>query len=128
MPQWRGDSGAVAEILANLLENAFRYSPPGAPLGLHCQPEGDGGWQLTVWDGGPAIGPHEREAIFEPGVRGEASQSLPGTGLGLALARELAEGMGGELTLVQPPSRIAADLPNQGNAFRLSVPPAAARP
>jgi len=128
MPQWRGDSGAVAEILANLLENAFRYSPPGAPLGLHCQPEGDGGWQLTVWDGGPAIGPHEREAIFEPGVRGEASQSLPGTGLGLALARELAEGMGGALTLVQPPSRIAADLPNQGNAFRLSVPPAAARP
>ena len=48
MPQWRGDSDAVAEILANLLENAFRYSPAGAPLGLHCQPQGNGGWNLTV--------------------------------------------------------------------------------
>ena len=123
MPQWRGDSDAVAEILANLLENAFRYSPPGAPLGLHCQPQGNGGWNLTVWDGGQAIAPHEHAAIFEPGVRGEASQDLPGTGLGLALARELAEGIGGTLTLVQPPSRLAPDLPEQGNAFQLSVPP-----
>ena len=123
MPQWRGDSDAVAEILANLLENAFRYSPAGAPLGLHCQPQGNGGWNLTVWDGGQAIAPHEHAAIFEPGVRGEASQDLPGTGLGLALARELAEGIGGTLTLVQPPSRLAPDLPEQGNAFQLSVPP-----
>ena len=128
MPQWHGDSNAVAEILANLLENAFRYSPQGAALGLHCQPDNDGGWQLTVWDGGQAIEGHEREAIFEPGVRGQASQELPGTGLGLALARELAEGIGGRLTLVQPPSLIAADLPEAGNAFQLNVPPEPASP
>ncbi|MEX0589389.1 MAG: histidine kinase dimerization/phospho-acceptor domain-containing protein, partial [Cyanobium sp.] len=51
MPSWRGDSGAVAEILANLLENAFRYSAAGTAIGLHCQPSSDGPWQLTVWDG-----------------------------------------------------------------------------
>jgi len=77
MPSWRGDSGAVAEILANLLENAFRYSPPGTAIGLHCQqlcqplcqPLPQGPWQLTVWDAGEPIAAAEREAIFESTAR-----------------------------------------------------------
>ncbi len=121
IPDWRGDSGAVAEILANLLENAFRYSPQGTAVGLHGA-ETTTGLTLTVWDGGPAIDPQERLAIFQRGVRGVRGQELPGTGLGLALAKDLARSLGGDLELVIPPREVAGDLPDQGNAFRLSLP------
>jgi signal transduction histidine kinase len=129
LPDWRGDSGSVAEILANLLENAFRYSPRGAAVGLHAATD-DQHLRLTVWDAGPAIAEAEREAIFGRGVRGARGQDLPGTGLGLALGRDLARSLGGELELVVPPRLLAANLPEQGNAFRLSLPrpPAAAPP
>ena len=56
----------VVEIIANLLENAFRYSPAGAPLGLHLSNQGDQ-HGICIWDGGPAIHPSEREQIFEQG-------------------------------------------------------------
>ena len=121
LPDWRGDSGAVAEILANLLENAFRYSPQGCRVGLHSAPS-PRGLQLTVWDAGTPIAPQEREAIFEQGFRGSSSSQMAGTGLGLALARDLARGLGGDLSLVIPPAAVASDLPPQGNAFRLSLP------
>jgi signal transduction histidine kinase len=128
LPEWRGDSGSVAEILANLLENAFRYSPRGSAVGLHGQAD-EQLLQLTVWDSGPGIPAAEREAIFGRGVRGERGQELPGTGLGLALGRDLARSLGGELELVVPPRQVAEDLPDQGNAFRLSLPrPPAAAP
>lgn len=104
LPDWRGDSSAVAEILANLLENAFRYSPEGTSVGLHTAMTSGGSPRLTVWDGGGAISPDEREAIFGRGIRGERGQALPGTGLGLALARDLARSMGGELSLLCPPT------------------------
>ena len=77
---------------------------------------------LTVWDGGAAIDPAEREKIFERGVRGERGRDLPGTGLGLALARDLARGLRGELSLVIPPRSVDRALPDQGNAFRLTLP------
>ena len=123
-PQWRGDSAAVAEILANLLENAFRYSPEGAAVGLCCR-QGAGaaaGLGLCVWDGGPPIDAEERQAIFQRGVRGERSQGRTGSGLGLALARELAHQLGGELRLVQPPCAFDPGLPAVGNAFCLDLP------
>jgi signal transduction histidine kinase len=127
LPDWRGDSGAVAEILANLVENAFRYSPPGCPVGLHVV-QGNNGLALTVWDGGPCIDPSEREAIFDRGVRGSAGLQRPGTGLGLALAKDLARGLGGVLELVTPPGAIDPLLPQEGNAFRLSLPPPTPKP
>ncbi len=123
LPEWHGDSGAVAEILANLLENAFRYSAPEAPVGLQLDPDRSGGLRLTVWDGGPPIPEGEREIIFKRGQRGSTGVHRPGTGLGLALARDLAHSLGGDLELLVPPSRIAAELPAEGNAFRLSLPP-----
>ena len=121
LPGWRGEGSAVAEILANLLENAFQYSLPGSPVGLHCSLS-SGGLNLTVWDGGEAIAEEERERIFERGVRGVQSQDKPGTGLGLALARTLARHLGGELELVIPPALVDGSLPNRGNAFQLTLP------
>ena len=143
LPNWRGAGGAVAEILANLLENAFRYSPIEAPIGLQCVAlanDGDGGVSgvsgggvggvgggptavsLTVWDSGPAIPLEERQRIFERGARGRAQGAIPGSGLGLALARDLARRLGGDLELVVPPQAVDPALPDQGNAFRLTLP------
>jgi signal transduction histidine kinase len=113
----------VAEILANLLENAFRYSRQGVAVGLHCCGDHLGGWQLTVWDGGSPIPEAERQLIFERGIRGSQGADLPGTGLGLALARDLARSLGGELELLIPPAAAAPELPAAGNAFRLRLPP-----
>jgi signal transduction histidine kinase len=127
LPRWRGDSGVVAEILANLLENAFRYSPQGAAVGLHAAEEA-GRLALTVWDGGPPIDAEERQVIFERGVRGRRGRQRPGTGLGLALARDLARSLGGTLELLPAPAMVAPGLPPQGNAFRLSLPPGAPEP
>lgn len=128
LPDWQGDSGAVAEILANLLENAFAYSPAGAAIGLFCRLLSDGRWQLCVWDGGPAIPAAERQRIFERGERGSRGVVRPGTGLGLALGRNLATALGGDLELVVPPAALAAALPAEGNAFCLTLPPSAAPP
>jgi signal transduction histidine kinase len=126
LPDWRGQSDAVAEILANLLENAFRYSPAGAPVGLHVATTIDGGWDLGVWDGGAPIPSPERQQIFIAGERGSHSSEQPGSGLGLALARRLAERLGGTLVLTDSPQALDPGLPRQGNAFRLRLPPSTA--
>ncbi len=123
LPSWRGDSSAVAEILANLLENAFRYSPAGAPIGLRVAEPGER-LQLCLWDGGAPIPEAEREAIFGRGVRGTTGRQRPGTGLGLALARDLARQLGGELELLEAPAGFDPALPAEGNAFLLSLPSA----
>ena len=119
-PAWTGtlstDRGtAILEIVANLLENAFRYSPSGCSIGLLLLDDG-----LCIWDDGAGIPEEERTRIFRRGERGSAGIDRPGTGLGLALARDLAAQQGGELELLVPPSRLSPTLPSQGNAFRLS--------
>ena len=107
----------IAEIVANLLENAFRYSPPGCALGLKLLDHA-----ICVWDAGPSIPTTEQERIFQQGERGSSSTDRPGSGLGLALARRLAENRGGSLNLHTKPKTLDADLPSQGNAFLLKLP------
>ncbi|MCP9809463.1 HAMP domain-containing histidine kinase [Cyanobium sp. HWJ4-Hawea] len=122
LPDWCGDSGSAAEVLANLLENAFRYSQSQAPIGLYCQKTEAGSWLISIWDGGEPIANSEREAIFGRGFRGQAGQKLPGTGVGLALARDLARSLGGDLVLLPSPAALDPALPARGNAFQLSLP------
>ena len=106
--------GVIAEIVANLLENAFRYSSSNVPIGLYINNEG-----LCIWDGGKSIAFDERERIFQKGVRGENIDGLSGTGLGLALGRQLSKQIGGDLQLIVPPQSFDSLLPNEGNAFVL---------
>ncbi|WP_320675215.1 HAMP domain-containing sensor histidine kinase [Prochlorococcus sp. MIT 1341] len=107
---------ALAEIIANLLENAFRYSPLGCDLGLMIFDNG-----LVVWDQGSEIPKEERKKIFEKGFRGKASKKSAGSGLGLSLAREMAQNMEGSLELIIPPQLFHADLPAEGNAFVIKL-------
>ena len=120
LPNCQADAAAIAEIVANLLENAFRYSRSGGAIGLHTHLGAQ--LELTIWDSGPAIPAAERVSIFEKGVRGSSGAQLEGSGLGLALARDLARSLGGELDLVVPASALDPGLPSEGNAFRLSLP------
>jgi signal transduction histidine kinase len=78
-----------------LVENALRYSPPGAAVTIAAVPGG-----LEVLDRGPGLEPGEEEAVFERFSRGSAGRSGPaGTGLGLPIARELTRQWGGEVSL-----------------------------
>ena len=119
IPTWQGDGAAVAEIVANLLENAFRYCGAGGAIGLEVAASTSGGIDLTVWDSGPAIPAEERERIFARGERGSTGRHRPGTGLGLALGRDLARSLGGELHLQDAPNPPAR---RDGNAFQLHLP------
>lgn len=109
--------GVVAEIIANLLENAFRYSPTGSAIGIHLQQSG-----ICVWDGGNPIAKEDRKRIFNRGIRGQNSGDCSGSGLGLALGRQLAEQLGGSLELISSPASLDPTLPNKGNAFLLKLP------
>tara|TARA_Y100001968_G_scaffold264132_1_gene252913 strand:+ start:2387 stop:3523 length:1137 start_codon:yes stop_codon:yes gene_type:complete len=111
------DEGGIAEIIANLLENAFRYSSKNVPIGLHLNSKG-----ICVWDGGNPINEDERKKIFDKGFRGKSSSDIPGSGLGLALGFNLALKLGGELKLIKSPFEFDPKLPSYGNAFVLSLP------
>ena len=103
---------------SNLLENAFRYSPPQASIGIEVVEEG-----ICVWDEGRPIKEEEREKIFEKGFRGESGSTMSGSGIGLALARDLARQLGGDLKLVVNPIQFKNSLPESGNAFIFSLEP-----
>jgi signal transduction histidine kinase len=99
-PCWgRGDPDAVARVVRILLDNALRYGPRGAPVRAEAHVRGINA-TITVADEGPGIPEDERDHIFERFHRGAAAGSSGGFGLGLAIGRELARRMGGELAVV----------------------------
>ena len=93
----RGRSDDVVEVLNILLVNAWRHAQ-GAPARIEVTRDGDSDL-VDVSEDGPAVLPELRESIFERGVRRPGS---PGQGLGLAMARDLIERLGGSLTLSPP--------------------------
>ncbi|KGG13094.1 MULTISPECIES: sensor histidine kinase [Prochlorococcus] len=109
--------GVIAEIVANLLENAFRYSPADSAIGLFISEIG-----ICVWDSGEPIPLEDRDQIFYRGFRSANSLASKGSGLGLALGKELAEQLGGELYLDVNPQGFHQSLPKKGNAFILKLP------
>ncbi|MBU1222925.1 MAG: HAMP domain-containing protein [Gammaproteobacteria bacterium] len=95
--------GALRRILANLLENALRYGG-GQPVSLRAEVLEDG-CRIGVLDRGPGIPEADREAVFRPFYRLEASRSVStgGSGLGLAIVRQLAEAHGWRVSLQARP-------------------------
>jgi signal transduction histidine kinase len=97
-----GDEYRVRQILVNLLTNAIKFTPPGGRIEIGAQPE-DGVVRIVVADTGRGIPAEKLEAVFDPFVQVDrrgtlAEVSQQGVGLGLAISRELARAMGGELT------------------------------
>jgi signal transduction histidine kinase len=88
------DGDRVLQIVSNLLDNAFAWTPDGGRIDLGLT-AANGTIAVSVADSGPGIGPEERERIFRPFW----SRAGAGTGLGLPIALELAHALGGELTL-----------------------------
>lgn len=97
------DSQALQEIVANLLDNAFKYSPLSAWIWLMTGLQKQQYVGTVIGDSGPGIPPEDRERLFERHYRGVQTQgNIPGTGLGLAIAHDLIAAMGGEIEVVSP--------------------------
>ncbi|MBI1339546.1 HAMP domain-containing protein [bacterium] len=93
------DRDLVAQAMANLMDNAIKYTPQGGHVQLRALREADGGVCLSVSDSGPGVPEEDRERVIERFVRLEQSRTKPGSGLGLSLASAVAEAHGGRLTL-----------------------------
>ncbi|HKN27440.1 MAG TPA: ATP-binding protein [Roseiarcus sp.] len=85
-----GDKELVVQMIANLLDNALRHTPPGAGIEVAGK-RTQGGISLTVVDDGPGVAPDELKAIFQRFYRAEAARTPAGTGLGLSLVAAIAE-------------------------------------
>jgi signal transduction histidine kinase len=106
------DPDAVAQIVRILIDNALRHGPPGGAVRVETASAG-GRPSIAVRDAGDGVPAGERDRIFERFERGSAAAgTTPGFGLGLAIARELARRMGGEVALD----------PDPATTFRLSLP------
>ena len=112
VPRVRGDRERLRQVLANLIDNAVKHSPHGAPVEVRAHAL-DGHVQVDVADEGPGVQPGDRRLIFEKFGRAGGGGARPGTGLGLYIARSIAEAHGGTLDVERTP---------RGATFALALP------
>ena len=111
------DAVLIERVLANLLENAAKYTPPGSAVTISARvatPD----LLLTVSDNGPGLPAGREDALFEKFTRGERESATSGVGLGLAICRAIVEAHGGHIRV--DPAR--ADGPQRGARFSVSLP------
>lgn len=108
-----GDPTLLRELIANLMDNALRYTPNGGEVSLHCA-VADGMLELEISDTGPGIPEDRWEAVFERFYR-LPETSLSGSGLGLPIAREIARCHHGSI-------RISASPRGKGTRVQVSLP------
>lgn len=109
-----GDENLLRQLVINLLENAVTHTPPGGHVSVELETR-NGGVAVAVTDSGPGVPLEDRDRIFERFVRLAPSGAQTGAGLGLPIARWIAEQHGGRLTLEsQAPdgARFVVSLPN----------------
>jgi signal transduction histidine kinase len=109
----RGEPAGLRLALKVLLDNALRYTPAGSALAVLGRRQGNG-VELALQDKGPGVPPADLPRIFDKGYRGSNTAGLPGSGLGLYMARSVVEVHGGTLQHVAPPAG--------GAEFRLWLP------
>jgi len=120
VPAVAADPTALTRCLENLVMNAVKYGGEGRWLLVRAARAGEGRVRIGVEDRGVGIEPADLAHIFEPFYRGKNGQTIHGTGLGLSLARDIAEGMGGRLE--------ASSVPGRGSTFTLELAAAAEKP
>ncbi|MBI2188599.1 MAG: HAMP domain-containing histidine kinase [Acidobacteria bacterium] len=119
LPPIIGERMAVAQCVENLITNAIKYSRDDRWVGIRArlgdEGKGERRVQISVSDRGIGIGPEDLPHIFEPFYRSPSVRrsQIHGTGLGLALAKQVAESIGGSLTVTSEPGR--------GSTFTLSL-------
>ena len=113
----RADAEKLRQVILNLLTNAIKFTDAGGSIELECMCTSDDA-RITVRDTGCGIASDQVERIFEPFVQVDAglTRTQSGVGLGLAISRDLARGMGGELS--------ATSEVGVGSAFTLVLPTA----
>jgi two-component system sensor histidine kinase KdpD len=115
LPAVLADGGLLERVVANLIENALRYNPPGLPVQVAAEAR-DEVVELRVVDHGPGIAAADREAVFAAFQRRDdrAVSTGAGVGLGLAIARGFVEAMQGRIALETTPGgglMVLVDLP-----------------
>jgi signal transduction histidine kinase len=109
----RGDRARLRQALANLTDNAVKYTPSGGHVWLRARREG-GRVVFECADDGPGIAPEDLPHVFDRLYRSDRSRTERGLGLGLSLVQAIARAHGGEATV--------SSAPGAGASFRLSLP------
>jgi signal transduction histidine kinase len=104
LPPAHGELGLIERLLTNLIENALRFTPAGGTVKVSLSAEG-GGTRVSVSDTGSGIAPEDLPHIFERFYRADRSRPAGGAGLGLAIARQIAELHGSRLEVQSSPGR-----------------------
>ncbi len=119
-----GDPDRIGRAIAQLLDNAVKFTPEGGAVGVRASQTGRNQFEVCVADTGPGVPPGTQERLFDPfyQVDGSVTRAHGGTGVGLAIAQGIARGHGGDLR-VKSPSRETIEGANlQGSAFYLVLP------
>lgn len=122
-----GDAGRLQRAMTQLLDNAAKFTPSGGTVGVRVLRLPSGHYELCVADTGPGVRADRGDRIFEPffQVDGSVTREHGGVGVGLAIARRTARGLGGEVRVVSPCAETIEGVPLGGAAFYLSVAPRA---
>ncbi|MYM30055.1 DUF4118 domain-containing protein [Duganella sp. CY15W] len=121
LPLLRYDAVLIERVLANLLENAAKYTPPGARIEISAALHG--AWiNVMVYDDGPGLPPGREEALFEKFTRGERESAKPGVGLGLAICRAIVSAHGGSIHAASGHGVASPASPLGGAAFTFTLP------
>jgi two-component system sensor histidine kinase KdpD len=115
LPPVRVDAELIQIVLTHLLDNALKYSPPDNPITIGAR-LGEGGGKVIVYlaDKGQGITVQEQAQIFEKFYRGKSERHLQGTGMGLAIAREILRAHGEDIAV--------SSSPGQGSEFSFALP------
>ena len=109
-----GDARMLQRMLANLLDNAVKYTPPGGAVEISLSESEKKDLTIAIRDTGIGISEADLAHVFERFYRCDRSRSQPGTGLGLSLARAIARAHGGDITVMSTL--------DQGSTFTITLP------
>ena len=97
------DPALLSLVLQQLLDNAIKYSPARAEIAIAAEASGEGPVEILVSNTGSAIPPREQPRVFDRFYRGAQATRLPGTGMGLAIVRQIVMAHGGTISVSSPP-------------------------